>query len=394
MHSPVKTLMLLVLSLAVHSYAPCFAQEEPKPEEPKLIKVLRLQHGNARDIAGAIVDLLGGESPNLTAEQSTNSILVRGTRVQLDIVQDLAKELDIPFEAGAKPEKEKAAVVLRVFELKYAEASAASRSLEQILSSYNLPVRVTPDQRLNRIFVSADETVMEQVEAVISTIDVQSSGDASKIVALSGNDARDRTLAQLMHGVAKETGVKLDIAPDMELAVVRGKKESVDDFALRYDTLLESVQAKSNAVSAAAKPEDYIVSVAWLISDEKPSQIPARYRPIAARAAEFGIDNLRLVSQMLSRLSVGTTSAEFSVTGRAVEGGAYLVSSSGWVSNTSEPGVLLLNLELNVEDRANEPQYVSSAEVQMRLVPGQPSIIAATPIDGKQCLFAIEISKD
>ena len=85
-------------------------KQASRPARKQQVKIFKLQHARAADMAGIVSDLMGDQT-RASADQRTNSLLVRGDGDALKVVEEMLLRLDEPVKPKEprKPEKSKEA---------------------------------------------------------------------------------------------------------------------------------------------------------------------------------------------------------------------------------------------------------------------------------------------
>ena len=186
-------------------------------------QVISLTYADASAVRAAITEVLGTglTSTKISADASSNSLLVRGSPEKLAEIQDLVAQMDTP-----PPVLEQEATTTRVFELKFGDAEAVAEILQATLSRVEaatngvaldqgagqLPasaVSIKASSELNAVIANGTEPQLAEVARLVRQLDqrrAQVTIEAA-IVEVSG-DAADRLNVQLgLEGLAPPGGL-------------------------------------------------------------------------------------------------------------------------------------------------------------------------------------------
>jgi hypothetical protein len=103
----------------------------------------------------------------VTVDERTGSIIVRGSRGDLQRAADLIALLDLP---GGKPLPR--VKNLQAFKLKYAQAD----KIAQILDELGINARILPLSKTNRLIVAGPDAVVKEIAELIAELDVEAGG--------------------------------------------------------------------------------------------------------------------------------------------------------------------------------------------------------------------------
>jgi beta-lactamase regulating signal transducer with metallopeptidase domain len=111
-----------------------------------------------------------GQAPDwrLTIDERTRSIIMRGSRKDLQRAADLIAVLDLP---GGKPIPK--VKNLRAFKLKFASAEKIAEILDQL----GTEARILPFGQTNRLIVAGADAAIQEVAELIEELDVESDAD-------------------------------------------------------------------------------------------------------------------------------------------------------------------------------------------------------------------------
>ncbi|HBE66618.1 MAG TPA: hypothetical protein DDW52_00580 [Planctomycetaceae bacterium] len=373
--------------------------DQPKKQaasESKLIRIFALENLQASYAQAAIMPMLGSDSQTiLTADEQTNSLLARGTDEDLQVIEAIVQRLDSvkPVEQATDDD-----MTFVTYELRYAAADEASNLLSGVMRQQRgSSLRISSDNRLNRLFVYGNQTHHKDIQELLNEIDAPKKSGESKVLKFDHTEKNASSWARILMGAANDIGVDLEIMPEMDIAVVRGTEQAVNSFTGSAAQLLKSVDGVSS--EAPGVEQDMVVSCVWFVTAEEASELPERYRAIAGRASQFGLSNLKLVSQLMARAQVSSTVTSSFQVGGKVEGDYQFECEGDIGAGTNGQVRLNVNLQVresaaNANPRVGARPTTSQAHVQMQVTPGKPTIIASTPVEGMQSLFVIEVLAD
>lgn len=148
------------------------------------IRVISLEHAWASDILELINELVseggvngaGQRNPSiaptkLIADERTNRIVLKGKEAELDQIEKLIKELDIPSKKSSR---------LSVISLRYADAVKTAELISGLVgntskeegSQHTSDTFVQADEGMNALVVSAEPNVMVDIQSVLNKLDV------------------------------------------------------------------------------------------------------------------------------------------------------------------------------------------------------------------------------
>jgi hypothetical protein len=74
--------------------------ELSKVEEPRIVKIVAVEHRPVRELINLIIPLFDNRQVNIVLDEKTNRLIVRATREHLDEVLDLVKDFDVATVAA------------------------------------------------------------------------------------------------------------------------------------------------------------------------------------------------------------------------------------------------------------------------------------------------------
>lgn len=200
--------------------------DKPAAQSTVDVRVFPLSRAAANDVAAALRAGMeastkpGQPKPTISAEPSSNVVVVSGSTDQLD----RAAELIRPMDEGQKPD----AMGVRTVFLKHARAEGIAPVVEQILkrdsmltmipefqrfqyltqkgpgtSPGDAGVRVAAERRLNAIVVSGPSSMLEAAEQVVNELDADPAGRG-------GENARAVRLISLLNADADELAASIE----------------------------------------------------------------------------------------------------------------------------------------------------------------------------------------
>lgn len=120
-------------------------------------KLFHLRHAKARD-AAPVLDQAKSPAGKVTADETSNTLLVTDTAEKLEMMAGLLDKMDV-------------AVLVEVFELSYASAKDLAGKIEPFLTRGAGSVRY--DERSNTIVIAETEEKMHEVYKVVKAFDVR-----------------------------------------------------------------------------------------------------------------------------------------------------------------------------------------------------------------------------
>jgi hypothetical protein len=148
-------------------------KKDERPATPNEITIAPLKHSAASEVAQVIGQLFGdqqrGGTTVVTADLHTNSVIVSAPPSRIAEIREVIVKIDTPAarkEAPGKP--------LRVFTLRN---TSPDKSLEEAVrlaigAGVRIDGKVAFDRTRNQVIVSADETTLNTIEALIAKLDV------------------------------------------------------------------------------------------------------------------------------------------------------------------------------------------------------------------------------
>lgn len=231
------------------------------------MRVIRLTRGDAASAAKAIqsslsADPAGEPAPTVTAEPSSNSVVIVGTSRQIEKAAKLVDQLDATVEKNG--------VGIRTIKLKHARAETVTPVLDSLLKKQSvvsmLPpwqvgqylaqtggktgdeVRVAADRTLNAVVVSAPLAVLDMAEQVVQELDVDPAAQGPRrerpvrLITIQNADATE--LAANIEAVLGEPPpgeepptVKVDKASNSLIVRASGTQmQAIEELAAKVDS--------------------------------------------------------------------------------------------------------------------------------------------------------------
>jgi len=176
-------------------------------------RIFPLEYATAGTLARPLEEIAqarrsGYSQPKVVGDPWTNSIIATGFPEDLDIIEDVLKQLDT-----SKSQNEDT----RIYDLKYADVLTLSEQLNAIFNNYRYSrgrsygrrtgeeeVRLVQDQRLNALIITANPSLFPQIESIIELLDVkpEQSQEEPRIYPLQYSDAKE--LAETINGLFSE----------------------------------------------------------------------------------------------------------------------------------------------------------------------------------------------
>jgi type II secretory pathway component GspD/PulD (secretin) len=165
--------------LLLLGWIPCDARALPPPapksEAPRAPKaeyrVYRLQQVRAAEAARVLDEAFNGRGarvPRLRAiaDERTNSVIVSGTAPDLQTLEALLKQIDVPV-----PDSATAAPVLRVFRLQHVAADARLEAALQMVLDRRRPARFVVDRERRLVIAYADPVTLVGMENLLRELE-------------------------------------------------------------------------------------------------------------------------------------------------------------------------------------------------------------------------------
>lgn len=243
--------------------------DQPGSAETVEVRVFSLQKGVAASIATALKGGLeasvkpGEPKPSVTAEPTSNSVIVSGSPAQLV----RASELIRPMDDAVEP----AGVGVRTIFLKHARAEAIAPVLEGVLARESpldgIPgwakveymsrpgnkspekARVSAEKRLNAVVVSGPASMLEMAEQVVTQLDVDPA-------TVGGSVPRSVRIITLRNADAAELATSVESLFVEERAIeqpptVRVDKASNSLIVRASDAQMKSIEALTSSLDSA-----------------------------------------------------------------------------------------------------------------------------------------------
>lgn len=243
------------------------------------VRVFRLKKGDASGVAEALRASLGASvpagalAPSITAEPSSNSVVISTTPEMAEKAAKLVAEMDDNVEPAGSG--------IRTILLKHARAEAVAPVVEQVFTGdeiyESLPswergtylrqvggkvdtgIKVAAEKRLNAVVISGPLPVLELAESAVRDLDVPPSGDDPsgrpvRVIPLKNADATQ--LAANIDAVFADAGATSETPPTVRVdqgsnsLIVRASSAQmkvIDDLASQLDsaTLTTSRQMRT-----------------------------------------------------------------------------------------------------------------------------------------------------
>jgi type II secretion system protein D len=159
------------------------------------VRVVPLQHGNARDLALQILPLYQklrgpavGEVVEIAASSRANSLIVLSSEASFQKIKDLVDTLERDMASGGNRATE-------VFALEHVEADEIADLLTDVFTTRNpadAGIRILPDRPQNRLVATASPERMAEVRELVRTLDVEKPADlAVRVIPLQRIAAGD-----------------------------------------------------------------------------------------------------------------------------------------------------------------------------------------------------------
>ncbi len=212
--------------------------------------IVPLSNANAAEVAGNIQKLYAGKeqplgvtAPQVEANPSTNTLIVRGTQSQIN---EIKKDIIDPLEAQDKLARQ---VQVKPIKLKFADPAGAAEVINKLFRSEGKnardQVQASADFTSNSVVVAASPENFKRIEDLIAQIDsAETSQQDVHVVEIKHADASSvaQTLTEIfVRAAAKQMGNQ---APPITISAVAGSRAllikcKTDDFARIKETIKE-----------------------------------------------------------------------------------------------------------------------------------------------------------
>lgn len=351
---------------------------QPKVLDQKLFQIFKLESVDAESALKTARSLLSDNagSEQLFMDVRNNGIIVRGNQKQIDQIGKLLKLIDRPSVEDAAS--------LKIYDLRYIDVDLAIDILSSLLQREN-STRMSAEPRLNRLIIYGTESVHRRVQTVLEQVDVATKASTFEVLKLETDSRGGFPTRDLLSNAADEFSLKLEMMPQLGVAVVRGDGSDVESFRKRVTTVLEAASKTAPDSVAAAKYDNVLVRLIWLAAFDEGEELPENLQPIAARAAQFGMKDLKIMGQLVGIAGLSENGEqEFQIHGETQHNLAF--STEGSIAFSSERrDAVTAFISIAV---ANQKQAV--AQLSLNLPIGKPTMIASAPVGGAASVFVIE----
>lgn len=329
--------VVVLLGLLVFASAQCSAQQAASDSPPstvkdelRMIKIFRLANIEAESAASTLRELFSEEQNlTITADSSTNSILVRGTEASLESVGEVLPGLDQTTAKSAVGENASKTLLLsdqRQLPSSQAEAQVAVKLARQ----QNIEFEFIPELQI--AVVRGSES---SIQAFLSTLE---------------------NFKQSLHrteddGQARDTGNVLTHI--IWLLSTPGEAE------LESDESFEAIRRKAEQSGI----RDLI----------KVGQLMATSSRSAEKPSTFQVTGTAEAADQIFEMSAGGTVAR-------------IESAEG-----EERYALMLEMSVRADAQLGKSTGAATAKVSMQVVAGQPVMIASAPVFGRPSIFVVKL---
>ncbi len=260
--------------------------DKPRQAGAVEVRVYRLEKGNAESIAEALTSALraglspGETAPIVTAEPSSNTVIIAGNAQRLVQAATLIESMDETVEP--------AGIGVRTVFLEHAQAEALAPLVEKIIEQEDpigdvvpwmrstimrdlmragkatsaAPVRVIAERRLNALVISAPTPLLELAEQVIAGLDVDrdptgpGGGRIVRVITLTNADVSELSTSIGEMFASDDVGavppvVRVDVQSNS--LIVRGTVEQIG--------LIEDIVSKLDAATLTSQRQLRLISV-------------------------------------------------------------------------------------------------------------------------------------
>ncbi|NEQ54670.1 MAG: hypothetical protein F6K11_31840, partial [Leptolyngbya sp. SIO3F4] len=260
------------------------------------VRVISLTYADANSVAptlsaaAAAMDIPQAAQPMIRAVRGVNSIVVSGSKKEVEQIAELVTSLDVrPIDAESPG--------VETFELQHAQAEVIAETIESLLVNQletdprvmairlrytrdQAPpapsVKVEPDGRTNTLIVSAPVATLELARTIVQKLDQPSGGERSMVTFTPARSKAD-TLADAVRRVIENTAVtqrdaaELYVEPTTGSIVVTGTQDAVAQAAsllAEYDertvaipeTTIRTIRLRSVSAESLARTLTSVLS--------------------------------------------------------------------------------------------------------------------------------------
>ncbi len=325
-------------------------------------RVFALKEADPVIVARTLVDLLKQEpvpvsgqpgqppqmrtpQPRITvvAEPRTRSIIVRARPTDYTLMETLIKQLDV---AGQTAQLE-----YRLVSLTNAMPEKVLPLVQQMVNQLNLarpgePLTVTPDPRSRGLLVVARDTVLNQVEKMIRSLDTPSPHVEAEVLMITLKKANATQLASILQGMLRP-GTAGEITPD-----ARELQEQVRRLKVQGTTGAPVLLDLTQPIKVSADPVSGQGGANRLILTSSPDNLKALAAVVAMMDTVSIVDGVEVKLLPLEFADATTVSQMLSTI--FSQGQRLAVGPVGAAEPTNAPGKALVNpLNVAVDNRSN-----------------------------------------
>ncbi|MDA7977583.1 MAG: hypothetical protein MPJ50_02295 [Pirellulales bacterium] len=363
---------------------------QSQPGERRL-KVFALVNANCRQVVEIMERLLDVDRMSLAVDQRTNSILVRGSSENVQVVEALISHLD--REIGNDTEaNQQGGTEFTVVNLEFTSAEETAALVEQ--AAIGMPLNIVADSRRNALLIRGDAAAVEFVKTILDSLDVPGDNELYSIrtYALRHADA-DQVLDAVSSVFSGMSDVRASVDSRTNTIIFYASDshhEQIESLLRELDGTNES--AAMTDTSVENRESSYKIRLIWLSAGEESVErgsLTEGLQPVAAELASYGFDNLELAGQMM----VNSTGS-IECAGRILYGGEdYYLQSAGLVHSEGKRLRLTLNVSLST-GRGSGRFPVAQASTQIFTQPGHFTVLGVSPADNKTAIFVVQILED
>ena len=153
-------------------------------EETTDSQIIKFKHADAETVRASIVEVLGpaGNGARISANASSNVLVVRGGFDDITEIRNLAREMDVALPVARSPHTH-----TRVFKLKFGDAESIAIILQKTLGGVAVPtnavaedqlavaepgrIQIQPSTEINAIVVNGTDAQLKDVGKLIAQLD-------------------------------------------------------------------------------------------------------------------------------------------------------------------------------------------------------------------------------
>jgi hypothetical protein len=297
--------------------------------------------------------------------------------------------VDAPQKPGGQAAEK---VVLRVFRLGHAPASAVARVVRELLgdaAGAKGGLRITVHEGTNSLLMLGSPARLAEVEAILTKVDVEGQSNKAsepqlRIVSLANFDP-DRGLEDTLRMLFAGRG-QFVVDRRRRLLIMRGDPKTLQSVGNMINLLTPQCDERGGP------PTELQVRLFWIVDGparKGAAGLPRELEGLAADLARQGIARPRLATQ----LSVSTvTGNRFESSGTVKVNDPHELSVSGTARLEGPEVVLQLMVGVDHAGARQTTRRVASLRTQLTVSPGRPTVIGVTPTEKLTSAFVVLVT--